>query len=507
MSSKEVLDQAAVAVRHLGAADVVSDAALADELAGLRQLADVAEAAYVAKLWALDTRGASEVQEALTTKQWARFHFQVAAVETARLLRIGKVLAKLPVVEAALLEGSIRMPHASAIADAAAVVGVDVIAECQEALVEAARVNDPVRLRAALRGLGLAIDSKNQRKRAERQHLDRWLDVAATFEGAVSVEGVFDAETGAIVQAAIDSAAKPAGVDDRRTAAQRRADALVDICSGLVRTPRAGGSATSTANARTASEATAHEGMTDAAASSTENGLTTRTACVQGSSGAGGAASTAGNGTDAGAAREAGAAVGAFGQDLDDAEQGAIGRSGCACGGRGARPSLTVVCDLATLAGESGGFGELGNGQALAGDAVRRLACDASITRVITDGASMPLDVGRAQRTVTTAQLKALRIRDGGCRFPGCDRPVEWSDVHHVIWWANGGRTDIANLILLCRKHHTCVHEGGWSIKIIADGGVFEFVNPDGKIVTDESARATRPVVNTLANSSTKRRR
>lgn len=65
------------------------------------------------------------------------------------------------------------------------------------------------------------------------------------------------------------------------------------------------------------------------------------------------------------------------------------------------------------------------------GETVRRLACDAKISRLIVGPDSQPLDVGRSQRTATPAQRKALRIRDRGCRFPGCDRPAEWTDVHH----------------------------------------------------------------------------
>jgi hypothetical protein len=136
----------------------------------------------------------------------------------------------------------------------------------------------------------------------------------------------------------------------------------------------------------------------------------------------------------------------------------------------GEPPQLSVLTDLATLQARRGGFGELPDGSVLAGETVRRLACDAKITRIVLDGASQPLDVGRARRTVTAAQRRALRVRDGGCRFPGCDRPVEWTDAHHVRWWSRGGRTDIGELILLCRTHHTAVHEGGWHIRLLGPG-------------------------------------
>ena len=96
-------------------------------------------------------------------------------------------------------------------------------------------------------------------------------------------------------------------------------------------------------------------------------------------------------------------------------------------------------------------------------ETARRLACDANVVRVVTGGASEPLDVGRASRTVSPAQRRALTIRDRGCVFPGCDRPPGWCDGHHIVHWADGGPTDLANLALLCHHHHKAMHEGGWT--------------------------------------------
>jgi hypothetical protein len=73
---------------------------------------------------------------------------------------------------------------------------------------------------------------------------------------------------------------------------------------------------------------------------------------------------------------------------------------------------------------------------------------------------TQPLEVGRATRVVSPAQRAALAVRDGGCRYPGCDRPVAWCDAHHLRHWLHGGPTDLENLVLLCRAHHRAVHEG-----------------------------------------------
>jgi hypothetical protein len=83
---------------------------------------------------------------------------------------------------------------------------------------------------------------------------------------------------------------------------------------------------------------------------------------------------------------------------------------------------------------------------------------------------SQPLDLGRATRVIHPTQPSALAVRDGGCVFPGCDRPLGWCDAHHLHHWVHGGPTDLANLALLCRAHHRAVHEGGWHLARGPDG-------------------------------------
>jgi hypothetical protein len=141
------------------------------------------------------------------------------------------------------------------------------------------------------------------------------------------------------------------------------------------------------------------------------------------------------------------------------------------------RPNLIVHVSAATLARREPGISETGNGTFLTADEIKRLACDANLTRVVFNPESQPLDVGRAKRLVTPAMRAAVCARDLRCVFPGCDRPSNWCDVHHLTHWADGGDTSVANLVLLCRHHHVLIHEGGWTI--IGMPGHLRFYRPD----------------------------
>jgi Domain of unknown function (DUF222) len=127
----------------------------------------------------------------------------------------------------------------------------------------------------------------------------------------------------------------------------------------------------------------------------------------------------------------------------------------------GERPHLNVSVELTTLEERAGApAAELGwSEQPISGEAARRLACDAGVSRVITKGRSEPLDVGRRTRVVPAALRRAVIARDKHCTAPGCDRPWEWCDAHHDIHWIDGGPTALGNLRLLCHVHHPDEHE------------------------------------------------
>jgi hypothetical protein len=137
----------------------------------------------------------------------------------------------------------------------------------------------------------------------------------------------------------------------------------------------------------------------------------------------------------------------------------------------GERPHLAVTVPLDTAMGVRGAPGaDLDWGGFLTGETARRLLCDCKIHRVITNGKSLPIDVGRATRTIPAALRRALVVRDRGCAFPGCDRPAAWCDAHHLVHWTQDGPTCLENCVLLCSTHHRMVHEGGWGLRRARDG-------------------------------------
>jgi hypothetical protein len=141
-------------------------------------------------------------------------------------------------------------------------------------------------------------------------------------------------------------------------------------------------------------------------------------------------------------------------------------------------PELGAVVQRALEAASDRLYQESREAVRVSAETSRRLACDASmvIMREGPDGST--LDVERKTRPIPAAIRRALNARDERCRFPGCT--ARRCDAHHVTHWADGGRTSLENLLLLCRRHHRLVHEGGLRVERGA-GGEVSFVGPDGR--------------------------
>jgi hypothetical protein len=205
-------------------------------------------------------------------------------------------------------------------------------------------------------------DPDGARFDAEAAFLARRLHISPTWDRTVRLDGDLDPESGQIVLTAIRSLAEPAALEpgDRRTPAQRRADALTEICRRV----------------------------------------------------------------------------------LDSTDRPSQG---------GERPHLLIALSPADLIDLEAG--------PITAEAVRRIACDARIGLIALDENAVPLTAGQAGRTIPPALRRALDRRDGGCSHPGCDIPARWCDAHHILHWAHGGKTTLANLRLLCRRHHRQAHD------------------------------------------------
>jgi Domain of unknown function (DUF222)/HNH endonuclease len=166
-----------------------------------------------------------------------------------------------------------------------------------------------------------------------------------------------------------------------------------------------------------------------------------------------------------------------------------------------AQPDLPDLADDSTqvmlhvdhdlLAGHSDvGRSHFADGPSVAVSTARRLCCDALIRPLISAGDKHPLHLGRSTRTVSRAQRRALRYRDGGCTFPGCEAKL-LLDAHHIVHWADGGSTDLTNLALLCRHHHRLHHEGGYVIAML--DGRPRFYRPDGTEIRPPDPPPTDP--------------
>jgi hypothetical protein len=348
----------------------------------------------------------------------------------------------MPATTAQLASGRISMEHARVVAKTiVSLPGALEPAQLRAAETELAKwaiQHDPAELANLGRYLIHVLDADTLEDREERAFTRRDLRFTDFGDGVMRFGGGGDAESVAIVRAALDSLAAPCpaadGTPDPRTAGQRMFDALVELARRTCDTGRL---------------PAGHGVRPHLAVIVSLHALLSRT------------------GAHADMPRLTGAdAPGLTGSAADN---GSVG-----CGWAATPP------------------GELGWGGPISAEAVRRIACDAGVSRVITDPASVPLDVGRETRTVTVGQWAALVVRDRGCAFPGCTRPPEWCIAHHILHWADGGTTDLDNLVLLCGFHHRRVHHHGWDIRIAADGHP-EFIPPPWIDPNRTPRRNTRP--------------
>lgn len=159
-------------------------------------------------------------------------------------------------------------------------------------------------------------------------------------------------------------------------------------------------------------------------------------------------------------------------------------------------PHVVIQTDLETLADRGYGLATTEHGVRLSAETLRRLACDSIVQAVLSDW-SIPINLGRSVRTFSPAQKRAMGLRDRGCRYPGCDRPVARCRGHHIDYWGrDDGPTDLDNGCLLCRYHHRLVHEGRVVIRKPndpGDPGALDFYDRNDRHIGRTRPRAPDP--------------
>lgn len=151
--------------------------------------------------------------------------------------------------------------------------------------------------------------------------------------------------------------------------------------------------------------------------------------------------------------------------------------------GRPARVIVTTDLDTLRRTADVEANAQLLHSGPVCAETARRTACDANVVPIVLNGRSVPIDLGRTSRDASLGQRDCLLVRDRACR--GCGAPAHLCAPHHCVHWADGGPTDMSNLVLLCYHCHQLVHEGGWHVRWRPDNTTV-FSTPDGReIVRD----------------------
>jgi hypothetical protein len=147
----------------------------------------------------------------------------------------------------------------------------------------------------------------------------------------------------------------------------------------------------------------------------------------------------------------------------------------------GAETLVVVHADLSLLRGGTG-RAELERLGLISREAAKRISCDANVTLAIDDAFGHTMAEGRKKRLPSAAQRREVRRRDRNCRFPGCTNSM-YTNVHHIVHWADGGKTDLDNLVTLCNFHHHRLHEQGWQMSGDPNGEL-KFLGPTKRLMT-----------------------
>jgi hypothetical protein len=441
------VDRLQAALAELAATDVVAlpDQRVRDELLGLLRCANTVQALVASRLDVFDTRELAEVDGFRTAQAWLRGFGRLSVGAAAGAYKRARVLRALPALQAAALDGAVSSDHVDKVLDLTGRVDLEQIKAYDDILAELSAAAGPAETKKACERIADHHDPDGADPDPQADFDRRDLTVSVSG-GMTYVKGRFDPEGGAAFQAVLDAVMRPPAKDDSRSAGQRRADAVIDLCRATL----AGGELS-----------TVHGVRPQIGLLLTPQQLTGLTAGADAAAGAGGV------GGDVGAA-----AAGAFAQAWAAATNPLTRIAG----------PLAAPADALTAAGVApvdkpwlDWVGPVSPATA------RRIACDAEFFRIVLDPRNgLPLDVGSAYRIVPPWIRKAVLARDRTCRWPGCDAPRAWLDIHHLMPWAIYRRTTVDESLALCRFHHVRVHECGWTLDFDATTGQVSVTRPDG---------------------------
>ena len=400
---------------------------------------------------------------------WVSWRCAIAPGAAREQVRVARRLRELPLVCAAFAEGELSYSKVRALTRVAGV-------ERERELLGLARHATASQLERLLRAYRGVVAAE---RAAAGGRPARWLVIEHDDDGSVLVRGRFPAEEGALIVAALEAAQQQFAGERERAGADVSAETPADhderVADVSAETPADHDERVAEVSAGTAAKRA--EAVGDVSAETPH--------------------AVVGPGRDVSVGTPAERAepvvdvsAGTPRVSISEARADALVAiadsflaTGPAARTGGDRHQVLVHVDAATLSGvDESGRCELEHGAPLAAETARRLACDASVVRVLErDG--KPLSIGRKSRSVPPALRRALRTRDQGCRFPGCGSR-RFLDAHHIEHWANGGATDLDNLIHLCGTHHRLLHEGGFHVERRPDGKLL-FRRPDGRRIPD----------------------
>src|SRR3989442_11309262 len=207
----------------------LDDAELGEALIETREVIDRGEAVFASGVRRFETSGQYRADGALSVTAWLRSNCKLSGGAAAERVEVARALDQLPKTEEAFARGDVGYQHVAVMARAAEHVGVAAVQKAEASLLKAAGTMDPGLFTGVAKNFEHRVDSAAALAEANRAHERRYLRIGEPSDGLVRLDGLLDAEGGAILRTALNAGMLP-GKDDDRTPGQRRADALVDLC-------------------------------------------------------------------------------------------------------------------------------------------------------------------------------------------------------------------------------------------------------------------------------------